>query len=177
MKSKGCRIVLIGFMGSGKTTVGKLLARKLNMSFFDIDDMIREAAGESIGDIFRYRGEAVFRELEKQSAVKASTFENCVIATGGGTLTNAESAKTLKSCGIAVYLHCSADTVYLRTENDGVDRPLLNGTNKKQLIGALLKSREETYKTYCDIVEENDDITAEECADNIIKDLRQINIL
>src|SRR3990170_5658047 len=109
-------IILIGFMGSGKSTVGKMLASKRGLSFGDTDFLVEERAGRAIKDIFKKEGENHFRRLEKQAVAEVSSQVGQVIACGGGVVLDEENARSLKKNGVLIYLRVSPSAVCQRTE-------------------------------------------------------------
>nr|HID57804.1 3-dehydroquinate synthase [Desulfobacterales bacterium] len=149
-------IYLMGFMGSGKSRVGKILARKLGMRFIDTDEMVEEKAGKSISDIFTQDGEEAFRRLEHQCIVEASRSRYAVISLGGGAVTRPENWEVIRQ-GISLYLFASPETILERVRaND--DRPLLSGLSdegKLERIRSMLAYREKFYNM-ADIVIRNE---------------------
>ena len=145
--------MLIGFMGSGKTTAGKRLAAALGRPFLDTDGYIEEREGVSISGIFAEKGEVYFREAEAAAAKALSRRAGKVIATGGGMVKSAEAMEALKASGIVIYLKATPREVLLRTAGDGT-RPLLAGPDKLQKITDLLSEREPLYEKYADITVE-----------------------
>jgi len=137
-------IILVGFMGSGKTAVGKALARLLKRGFVDLDEMIEKREGMSIADIFAKKGEPYFRKIEKEVVRKASLFTGCIIATGGGAVIDKENVVNLKSNGVMFYLEASPDKILERTKGH-THRPLLNVSDPKEKISELLAKRAEFY--------------------------------
>ena len=117
------RLILIGPMAAGKSTVGKRLARRLNLNFIDIDEEVEKAAGVSISWIFDVEGEEKFRERENKELIKSLKLEDCVVATGGGVVLSEENRNILKK-GTVIYLETSIQTQLERTLNDN-KRPLL----------------------------------------------------
>ncbi len=143
------RIFLIGFMASGKTSIGEKIAKKLNLQFIDIDNVIEEESGLQISDIFTERGEDYFRNLEENALNKIIEKENVVIATGGGTTCFFDNMELMNKNGITVYIKLSALDLFNRLENSQTDRPLLKGLNKEKLLAKiveLLNKREKFYK-------------------------------
>ena len=139
------RLILIGPMAAGKSTVGKRLARRLNLNFIDIDEEVEKAAGVSISWIFDVEGEEKFRERESKELIKSLKFEDCVVATGGGVVLSEENRNILKK-GTVIYLEISIQTQLERTLNDN-KRPLLQGEkNKEQTLRDLKEIREPLFK-------------------------------
>lgn len=141
-----CRknVVLIGFMGTGKSRVGQMISRKLGMKFVDTDDLIVERAQMSIPDIFAKFGEPRFREIEEQVVADVAKRESQVIATGGGVPLCSANMENLKKNGVVICLVASPETIYRRTLYGG-DRPLLDAADKLEQIRSLLESRETYY--------------------------------
>lgn len=139
-------LILIGFMGTGKTSLGKLLANKLGRGFVDLDQKIERDAGMTISEIFAKHGEKYFRELEKDAVKKVSTQKNLVIATGGGTVKDQENINLLKSSGVMVCLTTKPEEIFFRTERRG-ERPVLDNGGEERLatIKKLLAERKKFY--------------------------------
>ena len=142
------RIFLIGFMGCGKTLIGKKLAEKLKYDFYDIDTEIEKIACKSVIKIFEEDGESRFREFEKQVLLSLSAKNKAVIATGGGTPCFDDNMEIIKKTGLSVYIKLSAESLFERLETTKKTRPLIASKNKSQLhsfITELLKQREPCY--------------------------------
>ena len=139
-------LILIGFMGTGKTSLGKLLANKLGRGFVDLDQKIEHDSGMTIPKIFELYGEKYFRELEKKAVREVCERKNLVIATGGGTVKDSENVRLLKSSGKIVCLTCEPEEIFRRTERRG-ERPVLDGGGEERLqtIKKLLSEREKFY--------------------------------
>lgn len=154
-------IFLTGFMGSGKTTVGRKLAALLSRPFVDIDDLVAESGGTTVSDIFCYAGEAAFRFLEKeQLSAIAAKGDAYVVATGGGVPTSPYNRSVMKSCGIIVYLKARFETLQGRVQS-GTDRPLWNEYARR-----LYEERCSTYEE-ADLVIDTDGKTPDDVAGEI----------
>lgn len=162
-------ISLVGFMGSGKTTVGRLLADRLKFNFIDVDKAVEDRVGMKIWEVFEKYGEECFRILESQVIKEVlSSADNTVIACGGGTVLREDNVNILRKNTIVVYLRISIDEAYKRLE-DCSDRPLLKVGDKLEVISKLLRVREPLYLRVADRVVDVDGKTPEEIVDYIIK--------
>ena len=140
-------IYLIGFMGTGKTTTGKLLAERMGRPFVDLDVEIERETGMRIPDIFAAHGEAHFRALEKAMAQRMAKRSNAVVATGGGAIKDAENRATMRSSGTVISLFADVDTVLERTTARG-ERPLLDAATegeRRKAVETLLAERKAFY--------------------------------
>lgn len=139
-------IILTGFMGTGKTTIGRLLAARLNRPFLDMDDQLEAHFGKPIREVFAQDGEGVFRAAEAQLCSRLSQQSGLVISTGGGALVNAENRAALGSTGVLICLTANVDELLRRVAATG-ERPLLHvpATDQRQRILDLLKSRRSAY--------------------------------
>lgn len=143
------RIYLIGFMGSGKSTLGKQLASKLNREFIDIDFLIEDFTKKSIYDIFIGKGEQIFREIEQQILRKTINYSNAVIATGGGTACYYNNINWMNINGKTIYIKVAPTILYERLLNSRSNRPLIKKFNDVQLFDYVknqLPERESFYK-------------------------------
>ncbi len=145
--------MLTGFMGTGKTTVGQLIARELGWAFVDTDHLIIERHG-SIDEIFAEQGEGTFRELERQAAAEAATGRHQVIATGGRMLLDPANADVLTATGRVFCLAASAEEIIhrLRADVDGPVRPLLAGDDPAAAVARLLNERAAGYGQFEQVV-------------------------
>lgn len=143
MKNKN--IVLIGLMGCGKTSTGKLIAEMTHYKFIDIDDIIEKREGTSISKIFQDKGEPYFRDLEVQTIEEFSKQSNQVISTGGGAPENPVTMNNLSHNGIVFYLYAPASELYKRLLNEMGNRPMLKDKNPEEKLQSLLKRREPCY--------------------------------
>ena len=144
-------IILIGFMGSGKSTVGKILAEKLEMKFLDTDLEIEKEQGRSVQDIFSEKGEEYFRKLENEISKKLSTENNTIISTGGGIILNKENIEYLKKDGVVFFLDVAKKTLYKRLISSK-GRPLLEGDELWNKINNVLGERLERYRSSADFI-------------------------
>ncbi|MBN1161955.1 MAG: shikimate kinase [Dehalococcoidales bacterium] len=144
-------IALIGFMGTGKTAVGKLLSQKLGKEFIELDYLIEKKTGRSIQEIFRRDGEVRFRELEIEAVAEVSPRKNIVIACGGGVVLNTINVERLRKESVIICLTASASVILKRTAHDGSRRPLLNVADRAQEIKKLLDFRRPFYARAADI--------------------------
>ncbi len=138
-------LALIGFMGTGKTSVGRLVADVLHFEFVDTDELIEEYTGRSIADIFAKDGEAAFRLLEKKVVEELANKTQTVIATGGGLPTNPENLVRLKSHALVVCLWASTEKIWERVRHQS-HRPLLHDPDPQKKIRDLLAAREPFYR-------------------------------
>jgi shikimate kinase len=142
-------IYLIGLMGSGKTTLGKILSKKLDKHFYDSDQVIEEKLGVNVPMIFEYEGEAGFREREKDILKELVSKQNIVLATGGGIILSESNRDLLAKNGIVIYLKSNQKDLVLRMKNDKT-RPLLKNGNVELIIKKLCQEREPLYEEISD---------------------------
>ncbi len=140
-------------MGSGKTTVGRILAKKLNKRFIDSDHEIEARTGVSIPVIFELEGEQSFRQREADVIRELTALDNIVLATGGGAILNPASREYLKSRGTVIYLQASVNQILHRTSHDR-NRPLLQTTDPRKRIEDLAQQREPYYRDVAHIIVE-----------------------
>ncbi|MFD1294003.1 shikimate kinase [Lutibacter holmesii] len=134
------KIVLLGYMASGKSAVGKVLAKKMNLQFIDLDDFIEKKEGKSISDIFDLHGEIYFRRVEAiylEEVLNLS--ENCIISLGGGTPCYGNNMEYLKNKSVSFYLNASIQTIFDRLEGETSQRPLVATIGKENLKEYLAK--------------------------------------
>ena len=159
-------ITLTGFMGSGKTTVGKVLADFLGCPFMDLDDLIVKKAGKSIPEIFAQDGEPAFRQLEARllrQTVEKYTENTVVLALGGGAVTAPASAALLRDKTVCIYLRATLDTLLGRLAGETAGRPLADDS-----LAERLASREPIYEETAHVIIDTDGLTPDEVADEII---------
>ncbi|MCP6757643.1 MAG: shikimate kinase [Fischerella sp. CENA71] len=160
---QGINLYLIGMMGAGKTTLGRMLARELKYGFVDTDDLLEKAAGKTINQIFAEEGEAAFRQLESQILAQVCAFTKLVIATGGGIILRRDNWSYLHH-GIIIWLDASVEILYKRLAED-TTRPLLQDTDPQGKLRSLLEQRQALYNQ----ADLRITITAEETSEQIIK--------
>jgi len=158
-------VVLIGFMGSGKSCVGQELARRFGVPFIDVDERIELAAGFPIRDLFAREGEPAFREREKAALLEVLSLKGCVIATGGGAFADEENRDLLRSYAPVVYLEAAVETLLERLAGD-LGRPLLRGEDREEVVRELLSRRVPGYRT-ADVTVRTDGRTVEEVAGQV----------
>ncbi len=137
------RIVLVGFMGTGKSTVGRRLARALTWDFVDTDAEIEQITGQTVAEIFRRHGETRFRSEENLLVKRLGNAQCCVIATGGGTVLNPENWELLRRDALSIHLYAPVDVILERVWNRS-ERPLLRGNQEE--IEALWQQRLPIYR-------------------------------
>lgn len=161
-------IYLIGFMGTGKSTVSRRLKKRLQVKEFEMDAEIVREAGMSINEIFKQCGEECFRERETQLLQKISYLPPCIVSCGGGAVLRQENVELMKKSGIIVLLTASPQTIYHRVKNSK-DRPILNGHMDVDYIAALMEKRRVVYEAASDISVSTDGKTPEQIAEEILK--------
>ncbi|NLP46588.1 MAG: shikimate kinase [Epulopiscium sp.] len=171
---KKSNIALIGFMGCGKTTIGKNLAILLTYPFIDSDKEIEKQEGKSISAIFAHAGESYFRKVEKRIIEKIAKGQHQVIATGGGIIKSKDNICILQSTSILVYLRGSPEQIYKNIKDDKT-RPLLQGKNKQQIINEMLEEREHLYKEAADLVISINNRSIKEIVDDIYDQIASLN--
>lgn len=160
-------------MGVGKSTIGKQLAQRFNLSFQDSDYEIEQRTGASISWIFDLEGEEGFRKREHAVITELTALNRIVLATGGGTIVNEENRRLLQERGFVIYLYASVDTLVDRTAFCR-NRPLLQTKNPQEKIEALLTERHPLYKQVADMTVETGNRTVRQVIKNIIKRIKNI---
>lgn len=162
-------VVLVGFMGAGKTAVGRALAERLGFELYDTDEMVVAEAGRSIAEVFAREGEQGFREREADAVLRACAGTGRVIACGGGAVLNLRNYGVLRGAGTVVYLRAAPDTLRERV-GDGRDRPMLAGDTGRR-FDALLAERAPVYESAADLLVDTDDRTPAEIAAEIAAEI------
>ena len=159
-------IFLVGFMGAGKTTVGKLLAEAKGFSLYDTDKLIEEEEETSIAEIFSSKGEQYFRDLESKKLIELEAIDNSVFSTGGGIILRKENLDILNR-NLSIYLKASYENIFKRIEEDRT-RPLLNTNNPFETGRELFESRKEIYESF-KLYVETDNLLPREVTFEILK--------
>ena len=139
-------IVLIGFMGTGKTTIGRLLASRLGRPFVDCDKKVEYENNMTIREIFESYGEAYFRQKETDMIARISRYNNAVIATGGGVVLSSDNMRRLKKNGVIIALTASVETILERTGRRNTRPLLMDFSAREQIVDRLLRERSELYQ-------------------------------
>jgi shikimate kinase len=167
-------IVLIGLMGSGKSTIGRTIAKKIGRRFVDTDRLIERKSGQTVAEIFNSGGEDIFRKLEKDAIKRVSQYIGIVVATGGGAIKDEENFRALKESGWIIALYASPETLYKRIEGKRIRPLLLQAEDPIKALENIYEERKGVYaKADFQINTDNKDIT--EISDEII-DLLRINV-
>lgn len=164
MAERPARVVLVGFMGAGKTVVGRRLAKRFGYRFEDMDQRIEARAGSTIAALFETRGEAVFRALEEDEARALVAIPGLVVATGGGAFAQPATRALLQEGALTVWLQCSLEAVLRRIRPDG-SRPL---AGNRDIMRALLAEREPSYRQ-ADVAVDTSRRTPQQVVDRILE--------
>jgi len=171
VRSTPLNVVLIGFMGCGKSTLGARLAQMLGLRFVDMDECIVKKAGCSIPEIFARQGEAGFRGIESAVLDELAAAGRMVIATGGGVVTVPENLPKLKALGFVVWLNPPEKAIWNRVSRNR-SRPLLQTPNPRQTVHDLMESRRPLYAAAADLEADTKDLTPDEAAYGIAESVR-----
>ena len=164
-------LVLVGLMGVGKTTVGRRLARRMNIPFVDADTEIEKAAGCSISDIFEFHGEATFREGERRVIKRILEGAPKVISTGGGAFIDPETRSRIRSKALSIWLRADLETILKRVKRNN-NRPLLAGADPGTTLRRLMAERDPIYAE-ADLVVDSGDTAIDKVVDAILDALRE----
>jgi shikimate kinase len=173
MTGRGNSIVLIGFMGVGKSSTGKALARKTGLPRFDTDEIVSKRLGLSIPEIFAMVGEEKFRDTETEVLVQLADAAPGIIVTGGGIVLRPENVKILRELGKIVSLEADAETLFRRISRRAT-RPLLQTENPRATLMELLRVRDPLYLEASDIQLDTSLLTRDEVADAILKSIEML---
>ena len=165
-------LLLIGFMGAGKSTVGRLVAERLDLPFVDLDSLIEQRDGRSVSEIFETDGEPAFRALETSELESLKELVPSVVSCGGGAVLSDANRVILKALGLVVYLRVTAAETLARVGDDST-RPLLAGAGGAAVAVRLLEAREALYSAIADAVVDTVDQTPQEVADQVVSLVRE----
>jgi shikimate kinase len=178
--NKKSLIFLTGFMGSGKSTIGPILANTLGFRYIDVDTFIEEKANKKVVDIFSADGEQAFRKLEKEALRELAELDHCIISLGGGTIANEENSHFVLENGTLVYLKLSTDEIIQRVQHRN-DRPMLKDEKGNALPAPLLRerirellARREKFYARANIIINADNMRVGSTVDEIVRQLRSI---
>lgn len=155
-------VALVGFMGAGKSTVGRELAVHLGKTFVETDTLVERRAGMSVSDVFARHGEAHFRELEAAVVWETAKSQDCVIACGGGVVLREENVAALKASSVLVYLEVSPQSVLSRVGQQSTVRPLLSGPDRERRVAELMEQRRSAYEAAADVTVATDGVAVEQ---------------
>lgn len=165
------RILLVGYRGTGKTTVGRILAQRLGWTFADSDDVVEAAAGKSVADVFAAGGETNFRDREAAALRDLCARERVVVATGGGAVLRAANRELFRSSGFVVWLTARPETIFSRLGSDPATssrRPNLTPAGGMEEVRTLLAAREPLYREVAHFIVDADVPSPEAVADAIL---------
>lgn len=170
-------IFLTGFMATGKTKIGRILAGWLNRDFVDTDELLMESAAKTIPEIFEEDGEDAFRQLEHEAVVSASKMANVIVSLGGGAITFERNWDVIRQTGICLCFQASIDTIFERVSRKRDERPLLAGLNDEELrakIVELLAEREPFYARADAFAASTEALAPEDTAEMAMLELEKI---
>jgi shikimate kinase len=167
-------VFLIGPMAVGKTTIGKQLAKRLNLEFYDSDQEIEKRTGASVSLIFDVEGEAGFREREEKMIAELCGLTGIVLATGGGAVLREANRKALRKNGFVVYLRATVEAQLERTKSSK-NRPLLDTEDRRAALESLMENRESLYTNEADLIIDTDRMSASRAARQIARKIQAIN--
>lgn len=169
MQKRKHNIILIGFMGSGKTSVGECLAKRMSYHFLDTDRLLEERAGDTIHHIFSMHGEEYFRDMETELLKEfRNDTDRTILSTGGGLPLREQNAELLRKLGFIVFLKTSKQTTLARLQNDRT-RPLLAGEDAEQKVERMLQIRTPIYENAAHLIIETDDKSIDELVRSIME--------
>jgi shikimate kinase len=172
MMERGQAIVLIGFMGAGKSSVGRTLARMTGLPRFDTDEMVAARYSLTISEIFERHGEAVFREAETEALRELTGKAQAIIVSGGGIVTRPENIDLLRALGTVIFLAADEQALFRRISRR-TTRPLLRTENPRATVTALLEKRLPLYRDAADIEIDTSTLTHDEVANLILEKVEQ----
>lgn len=164
-------VFLIGFMGSGKSTIASYLAENYGMEIIDMDQLIVEREGMAIPDIFAQKGELYFRDVETSLLIEIQGEQNKVVSCGGGVVLREKNIQAMKKSGQVVLLNAKPETILERVKDDD-NRPLLRGNKNVQFIRDMMEKRQPKYEAAADLVIHTDGKSADEICKEIISNVK-----
>ena len=164
-------VFLIGFMGSGKSTIASYLAENYGMEIIDMDQLIVEREGMAIPDIFAQKGELYFRDVETSLLIEIHGEQNKVVSCGGGVVLREKNIQAMKKSGQVVLLNAKPETILERVKDDD-NRPLLRGNKNVQFIRDMMEKRQPKYEAAADLVIHTDGKSADEICKEIISNVK-----
>ena len=164
-------VFLIGFMGSGKSTIASYLAQNYGMEIIDMDQLIVEREGMAIPDIFAQKGEPYFRDAETSLLIEIQREQNKVVSCGGGVVLREKNIQAMKKSGQVVLLNAKPETILERVKDDD-NRPLLWGNKNVQFIRDMMEKRQPKYEAAADLVIHTDGKSADEICKEIISNVK-----
>ncbi|OGC07923.1 hypothetical protein A2230_04100 [candidate division WOR-1 bacterium RIFOXYA2_FULL_36_21] len=167
-------IVLIGFMGTGKSDVGKKVAEQLGFSYLDTDEVIEKTEKKKINDIFKENGERYFRDLETEVIRTLQDYDRFVIATGGGMVLRPENVQMLKQIGPLILLYTKPEVIFERVKFVK-NRPLIEEGDKQERIREILKKREPLYEKVADYKIDTSNLTIDKVVKKVIEYFKELN--
>ena len=170
MKKRGDAIVLVGFMGAGKSSVGRTLARMTGLPRFDLDELVAARFSLTIAEIFEKHGEEKFRDAETEALRELSGKGAAVIVTGGGMVLRPENRELLRELGAVIHLSADEETLFARISRRST-RPLLQTTNPRRSVTELLAARLALYREVADTEVDTSSLTHEEVAGRILESI------
>jgi shikimate kinase len=173
MTGRGRAIVLIGFMGSGKSATGRALARKTGWALSDTDEIVSARFGKAIAEIFAEFGEEKFREAESAALRELSGATPSIIVTGGGIVLRPENVELLRRLGIVAHLEAEEEILFQRVSRR-TTRPLLQTEDPRGTLAKLLRERQPIYREAADLNVETSRVTPEEVADAVIRSMESL---
>jgi shikimate kinase len=173
MTERGQSIVLIGFMGAGKSSTGKALARKTGLPRLDTDEIVATGFGLEVMEIFARFGEEKFRDAETEALGRLSQIEPAIIVTGGGIVLRPGNVEMLRALGRVVSLEADEETLFRRISRRP-SRPLLQTENPRATVAELLRKREPLYREAADVRLDTSRLTHDEVADAILKSIEKL---
>lgn len=162
-------LILIGFMGCGKSSVGRRLAGMTGHRFVDTDDLIVQSEGESISEIFATKGENYFRDLEQRTLEELVGSCGVILSTGGGLILRETNRETLKRIGLIAWLDADPEVLFERASRSG-KRPLLQTDNPRETFDTLLSSRRSLYESMATFRIDSTHLTHDEVAESVLKE-------